>query len=508
MTVSRMDKVAANRRAQRVRDGVTTINDVLATLDEIQERQDWLTLGYKGWFDYIEAEFGPDRLKLTNEERARVVGVLAAAPGISKRRLAKMLGVSEGTVRNDVRRSQVRKNYALPTAEPQVTASDASENSPAGPAADSDRERDAGAHGEPGQPGPAGDPLPSGSPAAESIGAGIPAPARPVTTLCSGGPSQCGRCGEPLPTSEQSGGHLRCRECDPTSLHKSLLDDDGDFDGRCERCTRIAAYFANERSAGTHTAAEVDASPEGSSADGAEVDATTSDHAFRSDSAPAPVGDGLPSSPVGDQTEERTEDAASVEESATCEKCRGAIDAEQADVGGYTRCDNCDPDGEHYAPMEGNARGRCKGCFPGDYPEDLDEEEAARLASDDSPAADSLAPPSPQQPGHDSPPDVGSEGFPRRAETDHHGLAGVSGRGVAPAPPIAVEPELEDGGNLPSSSSSDQLMAAFSTLLLHLADADAEAIGPLLHDDDVEQLLLCADNIQDFIARLIKARTP
>lgn len=117
--MSRLDKAGAHRRAQRVRDGVAAIDDVIDTLIEIQERQDWIALGYGSYGEYCEGEFGPAKLKLTAEQRGRVVAVLASS-GMSKRRVALALGVSEGTVRNDVKRSKGAQNYALPNAEPQV----------------------------------------------------------------------------------------------------------------------------------------------------------------------------------------------------------------------------------------------------------------------------------------------------------------------------------------------------------------------------------------------------
>jgi len=116
-SVSRLDKAGAHRRAQRVRDGVMAVNELIETLVEIQERQDWLALGYKNWPEYYEGEFGPNRLKLTAEQRGQVVAVLVAS-GMSKRKVAKALGFDEKTVRNDLRGAE---KSALPSGEPQVS---------------------------------------------------------------------------------------------------------------------------------------------------------------------------------------------------------------------------------------------------------------------------------------------------------------------------------------------------------------------------------------------------
>jgi hypothetical protein len=115
-SVSRLDKAGAHRRAQRVRDGVMAVNELIETLVEIQEHQDWLSLGYKTWTEYYEGEFGPTRLKLSAEQRGQVVAVLAAS-GMSKRKVAAALGIDEKTVRNDLRGAE---KSALPSGKPQV----------------------------------------------------------------------------------------------------------------------------------------------------------------------------------------------------------------------------------------------------------------------------------------------------------------------------------------------------------------------------------------------------
>lgn len=114
-----MRRTDATRRAQRVRDGVTAINEVIETLVEIQEQQDWMSLGYKSWLEYYEGEFGDDKLKLTPEQRGQVISVLVHC-GVSRRQLAKAFGISEGTVRNSLKGKGVRNDYALPAGNVQV----------------------------------------------------------------------------------------------------------------------------------------------------------------------------------------------------------------------------------------------------------------------------------------------------------------------------------------------------------------------------------------------------
>lgn len=125
----------------------------------------------------------------------------------------------------------------------------------------------------------------------------------------------------------------------------------------------------------------------------------------------------------------------------------------------------------------------------------------------------------PRQPGQDSPPVLGSEGFPGRAETDHQQVAGVSPAGVAPAvaSTAAVEPvELEDDGTAPRSSSSsdldvpgnpaERLLFAVAGLVHYLDQLDVDAVGPLLDGPDVEQLFEHAEAISAHIERIGKAR--
>lgn len=141
-----------------------------------------------------------------------------------------------------------------------------------------------------------------------------------------------------------------------------------------------------------------------------------------------------------------------------------------------------------------------------------------------------------QQPGQDSP--VGREGdrpefssptgredvalaedlavatADGRSETGHHQRAGVSAGDVAPEVHASVEPVLEGGGTSltpPSSNpdeqpTGDQLMNAFAVLVHHVGQVDADALGPVLHDDDLHTLDEHHEDLGLFIAKLRKAR--
>lgn len=69
----------------------------------------WAVLGYSTWDAYCTAEFGETRLKLPREERQEVVASLRES-GLSNRAIASATGVSEGSVRNDLK--VTAQNYA------------------------------------------------------------------------------------------------------------------------------------------------------------------------------------------------------------------------------------------------------------------------------------------------------------------------------------------------------------------------------------------------------------
>ena len=61
----------------------------------------WAALGYESWDDYCTNEFADCRLRLPREDRREVVQSLTAQ-GLSTRAIASAIGISDGTVRNDL----------------------------------------------------------------------------------------------------------------------------------------------------------------------------------------------------------------------------------------------------------------------------------------------------------------------------------------------------------------------------------------------------------------------
>ncbi len=389
---------------------------------------------------------------------------------------------------------------------------------------------------------------------AASIGTGIPAPAAPDLGIdCSTAPDakHCAVCGDPISWPNWTAGRLRCPACDPSSKHKAIVVDDK-HTRECDECTRLAQQTA---------AGGSDAPP----ADGVKL------------SRVAPAGSGDRPRVAGPgNPEERIEEG-------RCESCGRMIDADQVaqgyarcddcdsdgdhvrpelDEGGRGPCARCiDLAAERAAlataQREDAARrlrdfesgaleadGAAKHFMDVECPASDDPDTVLLWAADihdttcldclrivvastDSPAAETIPNPpvepsptaEPQQPGQDSPPVLGSEGFPGRAETDHHEPGAGLGSGEAPGGDqqrAPVEPvELEDGEVKPpvSPSSSDatdidRLLRLLGEVVMDLAVLDIWAIGPQLLDDEMTLLVQHGDDIQDWIARLEKARTP
>lgn len=104
LAMARADKAisAAQKRADRIRNGMRTF---IATRQEIVSaytERDWVTLGYRSFEDYVESEFSETRLRLSAEERREAVTVLRAA-GMSQRAIGSTLGVDAATVNRDLR---------------------------------------------------------------------------------------------------------------------------------------------------------------------------------------------------------------------------------------------------------------------------------------------------------------------------------------------------------------------------------------------------------------------
>jgi len=103
------DRASAERRAERITLRLDAIADnyraVLPLIREAIEKRDDIALGYRSPGEYVADRFGQSLAGLGVDVRRAVVGELTEA-GLSTRAIAAPLGVSEGTVRSDLK--QVR----------------------------------------------------------------------------------------------------------------------------------------------------------------------------------------------------------------------------------------------------------------------------------------------------------------------------------------------------------------------------------------------------------------
>lgn len=107
----------ARRLTERIRLIAGTVADNMEKLrDLVNEARDgnaYALLGYASWTAYITDLFGAEPLRLARDVRQELVAELSAQ-GMSNRAIAPIVGVAEGTVRNDLAGAQ---NYAPATHE-------------------------------------------------------------------------------------------------------------------------------------------------------------------------------------------------------------------------------------------------------------------------------------------------------------------------------------------------------------------------------------------------------
>ncbi|MEV6798518.1 hypothetical protein AB0M91_09240 [Micromonospora rifamycinica] len=97
----RSTEEAARARAERIRKGLI---DYLETVQEFAvafERGDWQVLGYPSWQDYLDGEYGADRLRVPEVHRTQAVATLRHV-GMSTRAIGAALNISKATAAREV----------------------------------------------------------------------------------------------------------------------------------------------------------------------------------------------------------------------------------------------------------------------------------------------------------------------------------------------------------------------------------------------------------------------
>lgn len=123
--ITTLDAAAAERRAERITLRLEAIAEnlslVLPMIREAIEERDDLALGYRSPGEYVADRFGASLERLGLDVRTAVVKELTAA-GLSTRAIAPVVGVSEATIRRDIRRPSTASGDAVePTAVATVT---------------------------------------------------------------------------------------------------------------------------------------------------------------------------------------------------------------------------------------------------------------------------------------------------------------------------------------------------------------------------------------------------
>jgi hypothetical protein len=91
-------RAEAEARAAHIRQGLISFSNILALMREARERQDYKTLGYDEWADYVQGEFGSELMpRLTRDERSEYIAYLSGT-GMTQRQIASAAGSSKSTV--------------------------------------------------------------------------------------------------------------------------------------------------------------------------------------------------------------------------------------------------------------------------------------------------------------------------------------------------------------------------------------------------------------------------
>ena len=91
---------AARERADAIRGRIDDLADVPRLIATAYQAEDWRTLGYESWEDYVSEEFGTSLIKLNAAMRKQWTRTLKDA-GMSTREIAPVTNVSQATVSRD-----------------------------------------------------------------------------------------------------------------------------------------------------------------------------------------------------------------------------------------------------------------------------------------------------------------------------------------------------------------------------------------------------------------------
>jgi hypothetical protein len=99
--LAKEELAAARATASQIRQGIHNYLATLALIGRAWKQEHWRVLGYKSWAEYVDGEFGEERLKLPTEHRRKAVEELRLL-GMSQRAIGTALDVPQSTVRDDL----------------------------------------------------------------------------------------------------------------------------------------------------------------------------------------------------------------------------------------------------------------------------------------------------------------------------------------------------------------------------------------------------------------------
>lgn len=104
-----MDVIAARALTDRMKTGVAVMSELIK---EAYQGRVWDALGYSNWDEYVTREFGTGQLRIPREERTEYVASLRDS-GMSTRAIAASAGVSDFTVRQELKSAATARNIAV-----------------------------------------------------------------------------------------------------------------------------------------------------------------------------------------------------------------------------------------------------------------------------------------------------------------------------------------------------------------------------------------------------------
>jgi hypothetical protein len=239
---------SARARSSRIRMGMVNYLQTLGDVIAARAENDHLTLGYKTWQEYLDTEYGAERLKLTPELQQKAIVELRLA-GASQREIGYTLGLNQSNVSRalsdrpsdaDASPDEIYDrdgNLVPPAKSPLVAAmtgaiEDADKRAktagaglggpaPAPNQPDAvDADLLAAAHGVPAEADGVVAPTAAGAGASDPAPAPDPVGVQPSAEAAGVGPS-CEKCGSDLDSYAIGAGLLRCVACDPEGAHRS-----------------------------------------------------------------------------------------------------------------------------------------------------------------------------------------------------------------------------------------------------------------------------------------------